>query len=294
NGLVVGFVFHLHDLSLLAFLDDGGDAVPVEVGVLHFWREGLGHLPAPFGHADRDFDVDRRVAMLPHPHPQELRLLLRLPSLRSAVVDRHREAPPASTLPFAPAMGQGQSDGVSQGCRPCNSCCFKHPRDRYAVKRQKTGGTQGVRSAVAAPLSRGTTLRRSPCCIATTPPAGAPDRGAMATAQQPQLVRLPDGRRLAFAQYGPPDGVACVVLSGMPGSRLAPAWAFPDRLLAERGGRLRGVHTPRHGRSAPNPRTSALGVADDLGVLGAAVGLDRFAVLGISVGAPFALACAIR
>ena len=29
NGLVVDFVFHLHDLSPLAFLDHGGDAVPV-------------------------------------------------------------------------------------------------------------------------------------------------------------------------------------------------------------------------------------------------------------------------
>jgi pimeloyl-ACP methyl ester carboxylesterase len=116
----------------------------------------------------------------------------------------------------------------------------------------------------------------------------------MTTSQQPQLVRLPDGRRLAFAQYGPPDGVACVVLSGMPGSRLAPAWAFPDRLLADRGVRLLGVDRPGYGRSDPNPRTSALGVADDLGVLCKVVGLDRFAVLGISVGAPFALACAIR
>jgi len=44
----------------------------------------------------------------------------------------------------------------------------------------------------------------------------------------------------------------------------------------------------------PNPSTSALGVADDVGVLCAAVGLDRLAVLGISVGAPFALACAVR
>jgi pimeloyl-ACP methyl ester carboxylesterase len=37
-----------------------------------------------------------------------------------------------------------------------------------------------------------------------------------------------------------------------------------------------------------------LGVAEDLGALCATVGLDRVAVLGISVGAPFALACAIR
>jgi pimeloyl-ACP methyl ester carboxylesterase len=116
----------------------------------------------------------------------------------------------------------------------------------------------------------------------------------MTVSQEPQLVRLPDGRRLAFAEYGPRQGVPCIVLSGMPGSRLAPAWAFPAGLLAERGVRLLGVDRPGYGRSDPNPRMTALGVAEDLGVLCAAVGLDRVAVLGISVGAPFALACAIR
>ena len=116
----------------------------------------------------------------------------------------------------------------------------------------------------------------------------------MTASQQPQLVRLPDGRRLAFAEYGPGDGAPCIVLSGMPGSRLAPAWAFPTDLLAERGVRLLGVDRPGYGRSDPNPGMTALGVAEDLGVLCTTVGLDRVAVLGISVGAPFALACAVR
>jgi pimeloyl-ACP methyl ester carboxylesterase len=116
----------------------------------------------------------------------------------------------------------------------------------------------------------------------------------MTASQPPQLLRLPDGRRLAFAWYGPRHGAPCIVLSGMPGSRLAPAWAFPEGLLAERGVRLLGVDRPGYGHSDPNPQMTALGVAEDLGVLCAAVGLDRLAVLGISVGAPFALACAIR
>ena len=116
----------------------------------------------------------------------------------------------------------------------------------------------------------------------------------MTTSQQPQLLRLPDGRRLAFAWYGPPEGVPCVVLSGMPGSRLAPAWAFPEALLADRGVRLLGMDRPGYGASDPNPGTSALAVADDVGVLCSAVDLERVAVLGVSVGASFALACAVR
>jgi pimeloyl-ACP methyl ester carboxylesterase len=116
----------------------------------------------------------------------------------------------------------------------------------------------------------------------------------MTASQPPQPVRLPDGRRLAFAEYGPPDGAPCLVLSGMPGSRLAPAWAFPAHLLADRGVRLLGVDRPGYGRSDPNPHTTALGVAEDLGVLWEVIGLDRVAVLGISVGAPFAMACAVH
>ena len=107
----------------------------------------------------------------------------------------------------------------------------------------------------------------------------------MPAKQPPQVGRLPDGRRLAFAEYGPHDGAPCIVLSGMPGSRVAPAWAFPEGLLAERGVRLLGIDRPGYGRSDPNPSTTALGVADDVGVLCATVGLDRVAVLGISVGA---------
>jgi pimeloyl-ACP methyl ester carboxylesterase len=116
----------------------------------------------------------------------------------------------------------------------------------------------------------------------------------MTTSDQPQPVRLPDGRRLAVAWYGPRAGVPCIVLGGMPGSRLAPAWAFPQALLADRGVRLLGVDRPGYGGSDPNPQSTALGVAEDLGVLCNAVGLEQVAVLGISVGAPFALACAVR
>ena len=55
----------------------------------------------------------------------------------------------------------------------------------------------------------------------------------------PASVVLPDGRRLAYAEYGDPDGIAVVLAHGGPGSRLefAPldADAFRTRGSARRG-----------------------------------------------------------
>jgi pimeloyl-ACP methyl ester carboxylesterase len=84
-----------------------------------------------------------------------------------------------------------------------------------------------------------------------------------------------------------------MVLSGMLGSRLAPAWACPRACWPTVASACWG-RPPRLRSIGPSPQTTALGVADDGGVLCAAVSLERVAVLGISVGAPFALACAVR
>ena len=99
---------------------------------------------------------------------------------------------------------------------------------------------------------------------------------------------------LALAWYGPRDGAPCVVLSGMPGPRLAPAWAFPEPCWPTAACACWVSTAPAMAIPSPNPQPTALGVAENLGVLFDAVGLERVAVLGISVGAPFALACAVR
>ncbi len=75
----------------------------------------------------------------------------------------------------------------------------------------------------------------------------------MTSSQPSQLVRLPDGRRLAFADYGPGDGAACIVLSGMPGSRLTPAWAFPESLLADQACAWSGSTAPATADPTPVP-----------------------------------------
>jgi pimeloyl-ACP methyl ester carboxylesterase len=51
---------------------------------------------------------------------------------------------------------------------------------------------------------------------------------------------------------------------------------------------------PGVGRSDPHPGRTIPGYADDVGALADALGFERFAVLGYSGGAPYALACGAR
>jgi pimeloyl-ACP methyl ester carboxylesterase len=103
-------------------------------------------------------------------------------------------------------------------------------------------------------------------------------------------LALADGRTLGYAEYGDPEGWPLVYLHGFPGSRLAgavlddAARAAVVRVLApERSGL--GLSSPQAGRTL-------LDHAQDVRALAAALGIERFAVLGESGGGPYALACA--
>lgn len=104
-------------------------------------------------------------------------------------------------------------------------------------------------------------------------------------------IRLNGGRRLAFAEHGSRDGSAILYLHGAIGSPLGVA----DELAAviERLGlRWICVERPGFGASDPAPGRSMLGFAADVGELLDALGLRRVAVIGVSAGGPYALACA--
>jgi pimeloyl-ACP methyl ester carboxylesterase len=98
-------------------------------------------------------------------------------------------------------------------------------------------------------------------------------------------------RYLGAAELGDPDGFPVLWFHGTPGGRLqvppdAPASA------ERRGLRLFGVERPGTGWSTPHRYAAVSDLAVDVGALAAALGLDRFAVAGLSGGGPFALACA--
>jgi pimeloyl-ACP methyl ester carboxylesterase len=102
---------------------------------------------------------------------------------------------------------------------------------------------------------------------------------------------LPDGRQAQFWQGGVPAGPAIFFLHGCPDSRLAARTGEAAALRA--GVHLVAVNRPGYGRSDPD-ESGHFSVADDTAAVADGLGIDRFAVLGMSVGGPYALACAAR
>ncbi len=111
-------------------------------------------------------------------------------------------------------------------------------------------------------------------------------------ASNEELVRLPDGRRVAIAFHGDPQGRPLFLFHGTPGSRLG--LHYVDGPAKERGVRVVCPDRPGVGRSDPHPGRTIPDYADDISALADALGFGRFAVLGYSGGAPYALACGAR
>jgi pimeloyl-ACP methyl ester carboxylesterase len=103
-------------------------------------------------------------------------------------------------------------------------------------------------------------------------------------------ITLADGRRLAYCEYGVPQGKPVFYFHGWPGSRLEARLAAPT---ARRfNARLIAVDRPGFGRSDFKKRRTLSDWPEDIGQLADALGLDRFSVAGVSGGGPYALACA--
>jgi pimeloyl-ACP methyl ester carboxylesterase len=104
------------------------------------------------------------------------------------------------------------------------------------------------------------------------------------------MLETPDGRELAFALWGDPDGFPVLTLHGTPGCRLE---RWPDEDLYRRLGILVITHDRAgYGRSTRRPGRRIVDEADDVAALADHLGLDRFGVTGGSGGGAHALACA--
>jgi pimeloyl-ACP methyl ester carboxylesterase len=99
----------------------------------------------------------------------------------------------------------------------------------------------------------------------------------------------PDGRTLAFCEWGDPAGAPVFSLHGTPGSRLG---RHPDEEVYRRAG-VRAITYDRagYGQSTRHPGRRVADAATDVAAIAVALELPRFAVFGGSGGAPHALAC---
>lgn len=107
-----------------------------------------------------------------------------------------------------------------------------------------------------------------------------------------QVVELPDGRLLGYAEVGDPAGAPLLQFHSNPGSRLDFAFEDHDAALRAAGVRLIGVDRPGYGLSDPKPGRGHADWPSDVTAFADSLGLDRFAVLGYSRGGKYALACA--
>jgi pimeloyl-ACP methyl ester carboxylesterase len=103
------------------------------------------------------------------------------------------------------------------------------------------------------------------------------------------VYRLADGREVEYVEVGDPGGQPVVHLHGTPGT--AGSAALLEDAARRNGVRLLAVSRPGYGRSTTTP-PGLVSVARDVGELAGALGVDEFAVLGVSGGGPFALATA--
>jgi pimeloyl-ACP methyl ester carboxylesterase len=99
-------------------------------------------------------------------------------------------------------------------------------------------------------------------------------------------LALPDGRRLAWSEWGPVDGAPVVFCTG---AGMSGALGFGADGLAPLGLRLLAPDRPGLGASDPDPAKTLTSFAADVGAL---LGGRPASVVGFSQGAPFALAIA--
>ena len=104
-------------------------------------------------------------------------------------------------------------------------------------------------------------------------------------------IAVGEDRQIGFAEFGAPQGRAIFWLHGTPGARRQiPTEA---RVYAEKEDiRLIGIDRPGIGSSTAYQYDKVIDFADDLRTIADTLGIDKMAVVGLSGGGPYTLACA--
>lgn len=103
-------------------------------------------------------------------------------------------------------------------------------------------------------------------------------------------ITTADGRTLAVAEWGDPNGVTLIEMHGTPGGRIS-YWLDPSIDARHHVCRIT-FDRPGYGESTRMPGRTVADVVPDVVAIADALGIGRFAVSGRSGGGPHALACA--
>ena len=105
-----------------------------------------------------------------------------------------------------------------------------------------------------------------------------------------QSMILSSGHRIGFAEFGDPEGIVVFYCHGFPSSRLE--GRLYDAAAVSSSVRLIVADRPGYGFSDPKPLSSIVDWADELAEFADHLAIDKFHILGVSGGGPYALACA--
>lgn len=106
-------------------------------------------------------------------------------------------------------------------------------------------------------------------------------------------ITLPDGRHLSYAEFGQPDGHPVLYFHGAPSSRFEPLMVG-DEIWKEHGLRVIAPDRPGIGQSDFQPKRGFSHWPADVAALADELGIDRFAVIGMSGGGGYVAACAAK
>jgi pimeloyl-ACP methyl ester carboxylesterase len=106
--------------------------------------------------------------------------------------------------------------------------------------------------------------------------------------QTTNFLTLPDKRKLAYAEYGDPNGHPILYFHGAPSSRLEPL-ILGDRAIEQFELRVIAPDRPGVGRSDFQPNRGFSDWVNDVVFLADALNLDKFSFLGVAGMCPCVL-----
>jgi pimeloyl-ACP methyl ester carboxylesterase len=95
------------------------------------------------------------------------------------------------------------------------------------------------------------------------------------------VLTLPNGRKLGYAQYGSPSGKLVFMLHGMPGSRLDAAHF--DVVGKELRARVIRIDRPGIGWSSPRPSRTLRNHIKDVEAVADALNIEKFKIMVFAV-----------